>query len=259
MDTLKQKTKISILIVNFKQSKQVVNLISKLKRDLTDYILEINIYDNTPNSLLLTLLHLKNVKPIKFVHQSAVLYKKDNIGIYKCGTNIGYSSAINYLASKSAGDLFIILNPDIKILKNFSKPISFYKKAAITQPAFSLGEADKLYTVPFFTHLFNAKKRFSSYGFIVPRNLFNSVGGFDNRFFLYFEDDDFAYTLIRFGLKTKYPKNPYIAHLKTYTNISFIKRKSYYYDSLNFFLYKNKRLSYYLFYFPILFLKLLRG
>ena len=68
---------------------------------------------------------------------------------------------------------------------------------------------------------------------------FNSIGGFDERFFIYFEDTDFCFKVQNKGYKVLYCPNAEILHHNNYSD-NYYAKKFYFYESLEKFIYKYK-------------------
>lgn len=225
MDLTKQE-KISVLAVNYNQKQELNTLISSLNEFLVGLNYEVIIFDNSSNFL-----------------------PKTNVKVFSIGKNIGYGTAIDYLATKATGKHFLIINPDV-VFKGALKP-SFisYLNSDLKTVVLSLGKGEKQYTLPFLVR-FQNKKRFSGFAFLIAKHAFKQLGGFESSYFMYFEDDDLNLKLEKFGLKTLYLQKPLAVHKKTYKNENFKKRKKYYYDSQLIFLKRNHKLAYFFFYIP---------
>ena len=232
--------KASFLIVNYKQTKEIFRLINLIEEQF-NYDFEILVFNNSNNKI-----------------------KTNSVNVfqYSVGKNIGYGKAINYLSIKARYDYLFILNPDIAIVGDLNESLRIFVNKHLKWAVLSLCAAEKLYTHPFFGKLLRSEKRFNGSAFIVYKEYFKILGGFDPNFFLYFEDCDFALKLKKFGLKTYFPKIEYVKHLKIYKNVTFTTRKIYYYESLLHYLKKNFKHYFYIYYFPInfvlLFLRFLR-
>jgi GT2 family glycosyltransferase len=225
MDT--KKVEVSILIVNYNQQKDLMLLLKSFKNLLKNITYEVLVFDNSCN-----------------------LKKSNYYNLYTLGENIGYGAAINYLAMHAVGNNYMIVNPDSTIKPNVEHVYTDFLSKGLPYGVCSLGVKDKLYTLPFFTR-FTRKHRFSSFAFFVDKNVFKSLGGFDPNYFFYFEDDDFALELMKFNVKTYYPKKVCAVHKKTYTNINLFKRRYLYYSSLIYFLKKNYKIGFIVFYIPL--------
>lgn len=234
MDSAKLE-KISVLVVNYNQQQELNALIGSLDTFLKGLSAEVLVFDNSGD-----------FKP------------KNGVKVYSVDKNIGYGTAINFLSTKASGKHFLILNPDVTFNRPFLKAFKKYLNASLKTAVLSLGKADKQYTVPFFVH-FSSKKRFSGFAFLIAKHAFKQLGGFENSYFMYFEDDDLSLKLKKFGLKTLYLKKPTANHKKTYSNENFRKRKKYYYDSQLIFLKRNHKFFYFVFYIPTKILSYISG
>ncbi|MBP7859977.1 hypothetical protein KA001_03405 [Patescibacteria group bacterium] len=227
-----KKPKISVLLVNYKQGGDLARVTKSLQKyfgDLAEYL----VFNNSSEKL--------NIKGVS-------LYSKQR--------NIGYAAAINYLSRKSKGKYLLVLNPDNEILVDPKNALH----ELIENPKYKIISLSKtnnvLYKIPFFSKFIKTEKRFSSCAFIIEKSVFQELGGFDEHFFMYFDDDDLAIRLKKAGIKTMQPKTEYIKHKKTYKNESTLKRKFLYSKSQLYFLYKNNFLVF-LCFFHLIFLRIL--
>ena len=154
--------------------------------------------------------------------------------------NRGFAAACNQGAKDSQADYLLFLNPDAKLFKNsLTAPIAFMEqpeneKVAIVGIQLVDDSGHVARTCARFpsTNYFISKmagldrllpKRFPSYFmmewdhsetrvvdhvmgafFLVRRSVFESLGGFDERFFMYLEDLDFSYKAQQAGWKSVY-------------------------------------------------------
>lgn len=218
------KISVSILIVNFQSFDKVESLLNSLVVIKGDVNIEILIFNND----LLESESLKN-----FLSNFDLNFKlfEDN--------NIGFGRAVNFLSNESSNSNLLILNPDCLFkpsfnLKNFiDKYETEFKNNSIGLWApqiidfngnceISFGEFPTLIEVlfrTFFIHkvlpkYYNNKysigKKFyknilskvpypSGAFFLIKKNIFHGLGGFDERFFAYFEETDLALRLANTG------------------------------------------------------------
>jgi hypothetical protein len=228
MDLKKQK--ISVLVVNYNQDQNIHALLSNLKTFFKGLNYEVLVFDN-----------------------SNTLKKSSDYKLFSLQKNIGYGSAINYLATKAIGDYFLITNNDLAYSGFFKKYFSDFLKTPVNVGVLSLDKAQKLYKAPIL-NLFSSKKRFSGHSFLVEKHVFKALGGFDNNFFMYLEDDDFAKELEKFDIKTEYLTKFVVNHTKQYRYLD-AKRRFYYYSSVIYYLKKHNKISYFIFFIPLSILK----
>lgn len=150
--------------------------------------------------------------------------------------NHGFGAAANLGARRTSGDFFFLLNPDIRfssadisdrLLENFAD-----SRVALVGPRLVLPDGrtqDSAREVP--TPLTLLRRRWGNrpYGAIVStvrrevpwvvgacvvvrRSAFDSVGGFDTRFFLYFEDVDLCVRLAAVGRSVLFDPTVNVAH-----------------------------------------------
>lgn len=218
-----KKILVSYLIVNYKQKIDLDLLITSLPEKSFGVEYEILIFDN-----------------------STELNSKDYPYVFSLGKNIGYGRAVNFLSQKAVGEYLVIMNPDVNILRPLISAFKKYKKLSLQKGLLGLGQSEKVYSLPLLTYL-SKKRRFSGYAFIIHKNLFKSIGGFNPEYFMYFEDSDLNERLYKLGIKAVNLRRPFVSHKKTYVNISSQLRKYFYYESLLLFLKDHRRVYYFLF------------
>lgn len=194
---------ISVIIVNYYSK----NLIEELLKTLPEVIKregEIIIVNNSPEEVL-------------------SFNGYDNLKVINNEKNFGFGKAINIGVRESEGEYLLIVNPDVKFIKGFEKAFDFIKKKkriSMLIPLFVDEEGKKV--VPFrdveygfrcFIYMMGydefikkkEKKRIKekflkvSPGacFIIPSKIFRKIGGFDESFFLFKEDEDLERRLRR--------------------------------------------------------------
>lgn len=153
--------------------------------------------------------------------------------------NIGFGRACNQAAKLSNGKYLLILNPDIKIIEaDFKELFGLFKeknnigaivpivlnndgsptytsKRTILSPveAFNYIYRDRSWRLPTYRTIqslnfteIQDQDYPSGLCFLIPAFIFKKLGGFDESFFLFFEDTDFGVRLTRKNLKTiSYP------------------------------------------------------
>lgn len=141
-----------------------------------------------------------------------------DLNVYGCGTNIGFGAAVNALAKYCESDWFIVLNPDIEIAAyEFSaiidEVICQEESIAFSSPVLidKTGQPHTLgyfpsYLSPFL-HIISKPRRLNKNIYITGAlmalrlSYFEQVGGFDERYFLYYEEVDLQKRFINIGVK----------------------------------------------------------
>lgn len=203
--------KISIIIVNYNTNEYLKDCLQSLPKDA-----EIIIVDN--NSL---------EKP-NFPNSQLILNEK----------NLGFSKAVNLGIKISKGDFILLLNPDTKLLPgSLEKMVSFYDSspdAGIVVPRITTNKGVEQKSIRRFPTIIGAIKEYifgisGAYGFYLPavsmpvdvavgacmlikRDILESMGGLNEKYFLYYEDIDLCKRMKEKGLKTYFLKDSVIYH-----------------------------------------------
>lgn len=189
------------VIINFKTPDQTKKLVDALRADDFNIILVDNSPATTPSEL------------------------KTDTGTYRYianTTNIGFGSAANRGARGTQAEWLLFLNPDVYMssdaVKNFIKQAKEQQLDATcpktpdhryAQPLPSLwwllSEFTPLKRVKFF-HILAQKNPITLWGgcLLIRRKVFESLRGFDEKFFLWFEDSDITKRLLDQGYKIDY-------------------------------------------------------
>ena len=234
---------LSIIIVNYNSFEYTTSCIdSIINSNLKDIIIEIIIVDNNSQFK----------KNLESIHRSVSYFQLKN--------NIGYSKALNYGIKQSSGDFILTVNPDVIVGENSIKYImEYYLRASnpgIVGPkvlninsTFQLSSRRRFpyfkYIIPYylkfhylgFENLYNYSNishniihsvdSISGSFMFFSRTLFNDVNGFDEQFFLYFEDTDFCLKAKKKGYDVVYYPDSIITHIKygstSYRNYFFVR------------------------------------
>lgn len=197
MDTLKNS--LSVVIVNYKSEKYLRDCVDSVREKINNDILrDIVIVDNDGNA---DFGDLENIPPVRIVRSSK---------------NNGFGSASNLGARNSEGEFLFFLNPDTRIIsENISKILlDFEKDHSIGMVGGKLFGNDGrvqewsagseitlnriiLNNLGFIgdRNIWKSENRItvgwvSGTAFMIRKDLFESIGGFDEDFFMYFEDAD---------------------------------------------------------------------
>jgi N-acetylglucosaminyl-diphospho-decaprenol L-rhamnosyltransferase len=199
---------LAVQIVNYKSKSFLRSLLNSVLNDLsgTDLQLEINILDNASGDDL----------------QDIEQEFKQNVHVFTATKNSGFGGGHNFLARKTKARYILILNPDMifieantakRLLATLEKtsaaavgpklvtPKNRNNKNLLEQPAHNLKQ--QLWdhgNYKIFTRFHPLREMtevdwVSGAVFLVRREAFESVDGFDERFFMYYEDMDICYRL----------------------------------------------------------------
>jgi GT2 family glycosyltransferase len=223
---------VSIIIVNYNTTEFVRNCIQSIKSIIKNIEYEIIVVDN--NSADKTIASLEN-----FFEDVKIIYKNKNDG---------FGSGCNYGSARSSGKYLWFLNPDVSIVNNIAEVfIDFMKKNESTGVCSALitGMDDK------YQYCFNdfpgirwelqeltgylSNKRINKLNnrarlsgdrglvteidwaigacLFIRREIFEKVAGFDERFFLYYEDTDLQKRIKDIGYKVVLFGDQKVRHL----------------------------------------------
>lgn len=143
---------------------------------------------------------------------------KDSIKLISSESNLGFGKACNKAAKEALGEYLFLLNPDTEIIRPiFEELIEFYKSKTdlgilapklimpngnIQPSVMNLPTVTKAFKefilnqknsyLPFYPKEENPTKVECAFGaaWLISRKLYENLGGFDERYFLYYEDID---------------------------------------------------------------------
>ncbi|MEI8103914.1 MAG: glycosyltransferase family 2 protein [Candidatus Moraniibacteriota bacterium] len=188
----------SFILVNYHSAHLIRPWINSLRALLADLDKVEIIIVNNDNEEIDILNHLAQEFPIKIIHLPQ---------------NIGFGSAVNQGARVASGELLFLCNPDTLFLKGDFEQLRQYFRSQHDlgmvglqlldtqhQPElFAIGKVITLWQLiknhlPLFHPYAPTKtcfiERVSGGALCIPRELFLQINGFDERYFLYFEDAD---------------------------------------------------------------------
>lgn len=215
-----------IIIVNWNAGQQLRNCVSSIALAIKDEftLSEVVVVDNASTDDSLRGIDHLDV-PVRVIRNTE---------------NIGFAAACNQGASGSADDYLLFLNPDMHLfLDSLAVPIAFIQrsenanvgvvgiqlvdeneKTACTCSRFpSLGiflaQALGINRLARFRHLTQSMAEWAHDNtryvdqvigafFLIRRSIFETLGGFDHRFFVYFEEVDLSYRAHQIGFNSVY-------------------------------------------------------
>ncbi len=209
---------LSFIILNYHSEKYLPRCISSLEKNAAGFKYEIILVNNNPEELELA-------------------FTSPFIQILNTFSNIGFARGCNLGASIATGKILFFLNPDTQLLgSTLATKLSLFDNEAIGIIAPSLltetglpqpwraGQA----ITPFSTILQNLclKKNslftpknpttelawVSGAALLIKKDLFEKIGGFDEKFFMYFEDVDLCRRISQLGKKIILLTEPKVLH-----------------------------------------------
>jgi len=218
--------KLSILIVNYNQKYFARMCVDSLKKSKCNFDFEVIICDNNSHD-----------ESLKYLKEAS---KKDCIKLVEPGRNLGYGSGMNFAAREAKGKYVLILNTDITVENNTLQKIVNYMDEhpgiGVLGPKlmYHNGELQhscrrefKIFDLfvkrTFLRKVWPFKKRYEKYimedfnhesvqevdlitgaFMLMPRDLYERIGGFDERYFLFMEDFDLCKKVKEEGKKIVY-------------------------------------------------------
>lgn len=239
--------KLSIIIVNFQSEQYLRKCLASLLRFNLGIDFEIVVVNNDQKEKL-----------------DEVVEKFSGVALIDSPQNNGFSAACNLGVKKSQGDLLFFLNPDTEILNSLKPIIEVFEKnseiGAIGPKLlgedgevqeWSTGvEISLLDLVRNNLGLSRSKKIWESLvaretawisgaALLISRENFFKVGGFDEGFFMYFEDNDLCRRIRKTGKKLLYFPKVTIRHLGGKSTQDPEKQKEHFFTSQDYYFQKH--------------------
>ncbi len=240
----------SLIIVNYNTKEFLKNCLNSVLKHSLVGELEIIVVDNNSSD--------GSVEMIRNDFNSCVKLIANN-------RNIGFGPANNQGAKEAAGEFLFFLNSDIIVKENIFTPL---KEIFFTQPRLAM-TAPRLFLAsgkpqPYAFGQFPSLRKLvwqkvsarqnsdlfadndlypvdwvSGAAMIVRKSVFNQVGGFDEHFFMYFEDIDLCWRVKRRGWQVAVCPSVSLIHFVGQSAGGFKQRKKYYYQSQDYFFKKH--------------------
>lgn len=245
---MSESKKLSIIIVSYNDARHLVPCVASISRKFQKVDWEIIIVNNDENRDICQL-------PLDFSKIKIIDHRK----------NVGFGAAINLGAKEAGGEFFLILNPDTEIVSDNASLVldefSKNEKLGIIGAGILDGEGRK--------QEWSAGKEISLYDLIrnnlgvsrsrpiwnsprkivcdwvagtvlfIRKDLFEKLGGFDERFFMYFEDMDLCRRVRSSGKEVLFFPEFEIIHGSGKSYEDKRLQKKHYYDSMEEYLKKN--------------------
>lgn len=216
-------TAVSIIIVTFNSQKYIKDCLQSIQK-FEGKIVEIIVVDNASSDSTLDEIRRSDVK----------------VKLISLNENLGYSKANNIGAKKASGEYLFFLNPDTKLLMPTTKQlIKVYienKNSGLIAPKLMepSGKVQpsvrKLPTIlgAIKEYFLNKQHEYEQFApvtnfnieaevvyagaILTTKKVFNKINGFEEKFFLYFEDIDLCRKLKENNLKIIYTPNVSLLH-----------------------------------------------
>src|SRR5680860_1702235 len=241
----------SIIVINYKTPRLTIDCINSLLSLPNSENREIIVIDNASED------------------ESTNILKKefgDKIKLIENKINLGFSGANNQGAKIASGDFLLFLNSDTIVREDiFSSLSDLFQKnkdIAIISPRLKLQNGDNqpfAYGLfPTFWRLVTRKTKkeliinkddktkevdwVSGCALVIRKRIFSEIKGFDENFFLYFEDVDLCKRIKNKGYKVIVDNTTSITHLGGKSIEQHVTRKKYYYTSQDYYFRKHHKL-----------------
>ncbi len=238
--------KLSFVIVNYKSREYLKKCIASVFNNVKNIDFEIIVVNNDQEKL-------------------EIGERQNDITIIEINKNVGFGRACNIGAKVAEGGYVCFLNPDTKIISTNLQMIidefSKNEKVGVIGPKiiskngevqkWSVGE--KITILNLFKNnlkflqtkkIWLAKNKISvdwvtGASLFIRRSLFQKINGFDENFFLYYEDNDLCERVKENGREVLYFPAVKVMHLKGGSVVDKKKQKKEYYKSQDYYLQKH--------------------
>lgn len=239
-----REIELSIIIPNYNTHKLTLDCIKSLKNHLKNISYEIIIVNNSSRDTEREILQsrLKENGGLKIINSE----------------NRGFGAANNLGIESAQGEYLLLLNSDTLMVDNsINKMLNFlkkhpeiggvtplmYQKDGKTLQRHFFGQFQSLGLITFkrfqgrrpdLKHDFFYSDTITFAAMMIKKSLFDKVGGFDENFFMYWEDDDLCKRLNKIGFKNAVLTHAKIIHLESQSSPS-KKRLGMYYKSQSYY------------------------
>jgi GT2 family glycosyltransferase len=202
-----------------------------------------------------------------------------NVSLIENSLNVGFAKANNQGVSIASGEYLLILNPDTYLAEDTIKNVfdfvsnkndvgaigvklidgigNFLPESKRNIPTIKVaalkiaGNSKSYYANHIDENEISEVDILTGAFLLIKRKVYEVVGGFDEDYFMYGEDIDFSYKLLRHGLQNYYLGNTSIIHYKGESTVKDISYLKHFYGAMRVFYNKHFRVN--LFYYIILY------
>lgn len=231
-----QKIKVSIITINFNQTKVTCELLESLRK-ITYKNVEIIVVDNNSES-----------------DPQLIQTNYPKIKLIKSNTNLGYAGGNNLGLKDATGEFIIFINNDVEVDANFIQPllevcansinvgaaspkIKYFENKNIiqyagTQPVNPYTLRNKHIGSGNFDNGQHNEVQITAYAhgacMMVSKLVIDHIGEMDEQFFLYYEEQDWCERMNRFGYKNYFVPRSQIYHKESISTGKNSPLKTYY-------------------------------
>tara|TARA_B100000767_G_C19741679_1_gene526480 strand:+ start:309 stop:1160 length:852 start_codon:yes stop_codon:yes gene_type:complete len=198
--------KITIVLISHKSRELILKFINNLSKNIQILVIE----NSSDFDLEKDIKDYKNVE-IKFMN------------------NNGYGSAINYASSYILTKYFFVFSPDIKnvddkLISIFEEKAQIIKTFGALGPRF-LNVTEKSHRQSNIKEEIGEINSISGSAMCFDKSVFDAIGGFDENFFLYFEETDYCMRAKKMGYKMYQINKMFVDHTRG-ANAGVVKAKN---------------------------------
>ncbi|MFZ2975159.1 MAG: glycosyltransferase family 2 protein [Candidatus Moraniibacteriota bacterium] len=240
---------ISIIIVNYRSKTYLDKCLFSIDKHSFNEDLEIIVINNDQKEKLMDLVE-----------------RYPRVKLYQNKKNMGFGAACNFGARKAQGEKLLFLNPDTQFLNNYIREILIkiqkYQNVAIIGPRlitdegktqeWSTGKETNFIQI-IKNNLWMTESRYfweskndifvdwvSGAAMFIKKDVFDKIGGFDEKFFMYGEDMDLCAQARELGYDILYSPELTILHSGGKSRKSLIKQKIQFFKSSLYYLAKRR-------------------
>lgn len=239
--------KLSISIINFQSESFIEECLASVFTHLADLDFEVIVVNNDEKE------NLENVR--KNFPKVKIIDHKRNVG-FGAGHNLG--------AKKAEGEILLFLNPDTELLESITPIMEFFEKnknIGIAGPRLLSGDGKiQPWIAGKETNLWNVVKNnfgissgkkiwkstrrkkthwITGAAFFIRKSLWDNLGGFDENFFMFFEDEDLCKRARKAGSAVVYFPEVKAKHFGGRSTKDKEKQKEWYYKSQEYYFQKH--------------------
>jgi GT2 family glycosyltransferase len=204
--------KLSIITINYNGSENTLELIKSLKNQ-TDKDFEVIVIDNASEEADFSALGESGGNNI------FIIRNRENLG-FSGGNNVGIKKAF-----ETGSEWVILLNNDTWVKNDFIaclKPILSVREGIIGLAVDESGKTVNMgileWLRPTLEHTYSQSdesrgRYINGAAMAISKGAFQKLGGFDEKYFLYFEDTDYSVRAKKAGINVSFLEEPEVHHL----------------------------------------------